>query len=416
MQTMVTGSLRVALPAAAAARADGAATGALDISVFPDFETVERVWRAFEPAAVRSIYQRFDWLAAWWAHAGRAAGVEPLIVLGCRNGAPLFLLPFGRRRTRLGRFVTWLGGSHVNVNLGLYDRDFASSLSSRTMRALFRTIAPHLGGDLLVLGNQPETWEAVVNPFALLPGKLADQSVFAMRLEPDFEAVLRRHNGARKRKKLRWQENNLARLGGYRFARAGDAAEAGQMLDAFFAQKAVQFARSGVDDVFAEPGVRAFFRDLALRSERTDKPLIQLHGIEIAGAIRATFASGIDRGRVHGYFSGMSLDAFARVGPGDLLLHHLIRECCERGFTTFDLGVGDERYKSSWETVAEPQFRTVLPLSAWGRVLAPAYRAAGAARIAIRQNRTLWPLAKRLRERLAGRKADPTPSGEAGGD
>src|SRR5690606_15449935 len=91
------------------------------ISVHEDLYEIEGLWRAFEATAVRSIYQRFDWLSRWVAEVAETVRMVPQVVVGSRsNGEPLFLLPFGKRRCALGQVVNWLGGSHCNINLGLY--------------------------------------------------------------------------------------------------------------------------------------------------------------------------------------------------------------------------------------------------------------------------------------------------------
>ncbi len=357
-------SFRSSLPEGRRASAGAPAKDSddLSLSVHTDPDAIEPVWRELERTAPMSVYQRFDWLRPWCRLAAPALAVEPAIVLGCRHGRPAFLLPLGRRRSPLGALVEWLGGSHVNVGLGLFAPDFLATLDESSVRRLVSTAMQALAPiDVLALRNQPWPWHGQSNPLRHLAGRVDDQSVMAIALPPSINHLLTGPAGARKRKKLRWQENALAPVGGYRFMRAGNAAEATRLFDAFLAQKAAQFAQSGIDNVFADPGTERFFRDLIARSVEIGDPLIELYAIEIDGEIRATFAAGVDRGRVHGYFSGIRLDAFQRISPGELLLFNLVRASCERGLEVLDLGVGDERYKASWLPVCERQFATFLP-------------------------------------------------------
>ncbi len=74
-------------------------------------------------------------------------------------------------------------------------------------------------------------------------------------------------------------------------------------------------------------------------------------------------------------YSGMmtSFDAdpeVSRFSPGDLLLHHLVGEQTARGRLSFDLGVGEARYKASIcdETIALVE--TVWPVSLRGHAYA----------------------------------------------
>ena len=62
----------------------------------------KRIWRAFEPQADGTVFQSFEWLAAWQRHIGARAGVTPAIVVGRdASGTILFLLPLSVLRGRL---------------------------------------------------------------------------------------------------------------------------------------------------------------------------------------------------------------------------------------------------------------------------------------------------------------------------
>jgi CelD/BcsL family acetyltransferase involved in cellulose biosynthesis len=200
---------------------------------------------------------------------------------------------------------------------------------------------------------------------------------------------------------MRWQANTLAPVGGHRFIHATDRGTALSLLDDFLRQKNAQFAEAGIDNVFADRGTVDFFRSLVVRSIGEPAPLIELYGIEIEGTVRATFAAGIDDGRLHGYFSGMTLDAYQRVSPGELLLASLIRRSCERGLGVVDLGVGDDRYKSSWHPVREEQFATFLGASLRGRLAVTWHAFAQSARVRIRANRTAWAIVRKMRRTRA---------------
>ena len=321
MESPLAGARSAAVEPLSAARVDD-----IVISVHSDVSAIEQIWRDLERRCAPSIYQRFDWVQPWCNHAAPSLGIEPAVVLGSRHGRPVFLLPFGRRRATAGIEIGWLGCSHVNVAIGLFEPDFAAGLNRDLTRALFRRITQALQpADILFLQNQPEHWHGVPNPLRQLKGSAEDQPVLAIPLNPDFNSLL----NSRKRKKLRWQENALASVGGYRFFRAEDRAQARAVFNTFLAQKEQQLAKLGVDNAFADHGTADFFRSLIDQSIDKCDPVIQLYGLEIDGAIRATFGGGAHEGRFYGYFSGISLDNYQRVSPGELLLYHLIRECCQ---------------------------------------------------------------------------------------
>jgi CelD/BcsL family acetyltransferase involved in cellulose biosynthesis len=60
----------------------------------------------------------------------------------------------------------------------------------------------------------------------------------------------------------------------------------------------------------------------------------------------------------------------ARCSPGRLLVHEVVGFAIERGFATFDLGVGEARFKSECCEFVEPLFDTFVATSVAGRAAA----------------------------------------------
>jgi len=101
-------------------------------------------------------------------------------------------------------------------------------------------------------------------------------------------------------------------------------------------------------------------------------------------------------------FSSIIHDRFATESPGEQLLVRIVRDCCERGLHTFDLGVGEASYKTLF-CEADPMFDSYWPLSAKGRAFALARRGLAIAKRAVKQNPYLWKLivaTRRLKARL----------------
>ena len=377
-------------------------TGGYAIEVSHRLEDALVPWRLLARTGAGPVYQSYEWTQHWMNEVGRAEGVRPVIVIGRRGGVPSFLWPMGLRRQGGVGVVSWLGGKHANYNFGLIAPDAARDVGPAEVRRWFTTVARQTpGADLFVLCNQPETWEGVPNPLHRLGGREAASHAYRTSLAGGFEAVLARHNGAKKRKKLRWQTNALADVGGFRFIAAEDAATAHAILDAFAAQKSARLQAQGISNAFARPGVMGFFHALVEDRFRSGRPLIEVFAVEIAGSIRATFAGGVHGNRFSGYFNSIAEDEFARVSPGELLLYHVIEACCRRGLDMFDLGLGEARYKASWCDGEDRMFETVLPVSLAGRAVAPVLTARTALKRRLRNNQSAWGLIKAARRRLA---------------
>ena len=56
----------------------------------------------------------------------------------------------------------------------------------------------------------------------------------------------------------------------------------------------------------------------------------------------------------------------ARSSPGEMMVHAVVAEAIARGFSEFDLGVGEARYKDESCEAVEPLFDSALGVSARG--------------------------------------------------
>ena len=71
----------------------------------------------------------------------------------------------------------------------------------------------------------------------------------------------------------------------------------------------------------------------------------------------ATFGALAAGDRLSGLFLSNDGDAeIARSSPGELIVREVVRDAIARGFKTFDLGVGEARYKNEACEAEEPLF------------------------------------------------------------
>src|SRR5262245_42651638 len=70
----------------------GGAWADIDLHVHSDLAAVEPAWRAFEQQADCTVFQVFDWLAAWQRQIGARRGTTPAIVLGRDVGGELLFI------------------------------------------------------------------------------------------------------------------------------------------------------------------------------------------------------------------------------------------------------------------------------------------------------------------------------------
>ena len=374
------------------------------VEIFVDLTAAEPHWRALELGdSLATPYQRYDFLKHWQRHVGSNAGITPFIVVAFNpDGEPLFLLPLGSRPVGGLLGLEFLGGKHANFNMALWRRDVAATIGAAGLRGALAALSGH--ADVLRLINQPLTWGGATNPFALLPHQRAANYGFSGALVPDFDALLRARTNSDTRKKMRKKERALASFGELRFERATEPDDVRRVLDAFFKQKSARTRALGMSDAFSLPGVRRFIEAAATEQLNDAKPLIELYALSVDDIIVATMGGIVGGGRFCAMFNSIIQGRFAIESPGEQLILRLVRSCCERELLTFDLGIGEARYKNLLCGDAEPLFDSYIPLSPAGRLPALAFAVSAAAKRAIKNRPALWTLVgsmRRLRARVS---------------
>ena len=367
------------------------------VQIIEDMDCAEPPWRALEHAdSLSTPYQRYEFLKLWHRHVGAGSGVSPFIVVGIDpQDAPLFLLPFGRRRLGGMHVVEFLGGKHANFNMGVWRRDVAESIEADDLRAVLKHLAGH--ADALKLISQPLSWGGTTNPFALLPHMRSANYGFSGALTPDYDSLLRARTNSATRKKMRKKERALESFGPIQFAQAKDDQEIRRVLDVFFKQKGARMRALGVSDAFAPPSVRRFIEAAATERLAGGGPLVELYTLSVGDLIAATIGGIVADGRFSAMFNSIINDRYAAASPGEQLLAHVVQRCCERGLTSFDLGIGAANYKTLFCPDAEPLFESHLPLSATGRLIAIGFGIGAHCKRAIKCNAVFWALVRQLR-------------------
>lgn len=380
------------------------------VAVERELEAAAPAWRQLSAQnAVASPYQSMDWIRLWHRHVTAPAGREPVIVIGKdATGAPLFVWPLVADRRGPLRFATLFGGKHATLNMALWRRDAAQTFNTADMRSVLSQIAtlrPDL--DLIHLHSQPALWEGVPNPFMTLPHQLASEDNFVLNMSGGGADVVEQQISGSMRSRLRNKERKLAKLKDYRYLRAKSADEVDRLLSYFFAQKAGKLHTLGIKNAFGQPGVEDFIRAACHEGLEGGQPIIELHALECEGDMLALFSGVHDSQRFTSMFNSHTASDNARQSPGLILLQHLIADCARRGFSTFDIGPGEARYKTFFCKELERIYDSTLALSARGKLAVHGLRAMNWTKGAIKRNPTLWRHAHALRTRwVAGKAAE----------
>lgn len=367
------------------------------VAVHSDPKDALEDWSSLAAAATVTPYQRPGWVLPWIGAVGLPAGITPMIVVARdAGGLPVAVLPLGIERQGGLTTASFLGAKDSNFNMGVFrpgvtwTRAASEDLLRRAAESAGRRI------DLFTLRNQPHGWQGVLNPLLALARQPSPSFAYKATLGADPEAFFHQRLSRENRKKLRQKMNRLRGMGTVDVIEARDAAEAAGVLDAFAAQRTARNAASGLpaDDL---PALRSFLD----RTVGGTGP-ISFFALRCDDRIVATLGGIRSGDRFSAMVMSFTADPdFARTSPGELLLAEVMRRCCEEGLSTFDLGIGEARYKETYCPEVEELFDSLVPVTAVGRLYARAESIRLLVKRSIKQSPRAWRLVQRLRRMRA---------------
>jgi CelD/BcsL family acetyltransferase involved in cellulose biosynthesis len=405
-------ALASSLPPRRAAPAFRAAAGRPSAFAFVEvFDTIEAArgpWAEIGNIAPASPYQGFEFARLWLETVGVARRVAPMIVVARDEaGKVAALLPLGRFSYGPLRLAAFLGGKDANYNMGLFRPGIAWPPEEITaLLAAARLAGPRVDAFLFV--NQPRDWQGPPNPMADAPGQPSPSFAYKSALPGDFAIWRDAHASKNAQKKLRKKVKRLEAMGPVAHRRAADPGEVERVLAAFHAQKSVRMRSLGIVDAYEEAEARAFLRGLALSGLAEGAPRLELHALFVADRIVATFGALSAGGRLSGFFLSFDGDPeIARSSPGELIVHAVVRDAIARGLNTFDLGVGEARYKDDACEAEEELFDSAFAITPLGHVAALAFMAKQRAKRRIKRSPRLLALFARLEPTVRQRLRQP---------
>jgi CelD/BcsL family acetyltransferase involved in cellulose biosynthesis len=379
----------------APALSPAAALGDVRIDVYEDLAAIERDWRAFEPQADCTVFQSFDWLAAWQRHIGVLNGVTPAIVVG-RDGAGAIqiLLPLTVRKAGIVRELTWLGAELCDYNAPLLAANFSARIDAKRFMALWQEIArclqalPSLRYDVVDLEKMPETVGAQQNPMRHLGGTMTPSGAYLTHLTGDWETYYTTKRSSATRRRDRTKRKKLSEFGALTFVTPTDAGDILHTLDTLMAQKARSFAHMGVANLFAKPGHADFYR--ALAADPATRPLVHVSRLDVGTTAAAVNLALTYRGCYYHLLASYDDGELSRFGPGAAHLHDLLHYAIDHGFKVFDFTIGDEHYKRDWCDTELKLYDYIAPATWRGALVATPMLAGQRLKRWIKQTPAVW--------------------------
>lgn len=387
-------------PSRAAARREAGPFAS--VNVFDTIEAAREAWREMARVAPASPYQDFEFARIWVEAFGATRRVTPMIVVARDEaGAVTALLPLGRFSRGPFRIAVFLGGRDANFAMGLFRPGVAwpPEAIEALLAAAAQASAPRV--DAFLFANQPLDWQGAPNPLAGAPRQPSPSFAYKSALPADYALWRDAHASKDSQKKLRKKAKRLEAMGSLAHRRAADGADADRILAAFQAQKSARMRMLGIPDAYECQEAHAFLTRLAHCGLAEGAPRLELHALAVGERIVATFGALSGRDRLCGLFLSHECDPeISRSSPGELIVQAVARDAIARGFATFDLGVGEARYKDDVCEATEELFDSAFGVTPLGRVAALAFKARQRLKRRIKKSPRLLDLARRLSHAL----------------
>ena len=308
-----------------------------------------------------TVFQGYDWHAAWWEcfggghelhllrvyeRSGELVAIAPLMI-ECRRRLGLLqrrLMLVGTTNHATDYADLIVRSGHARPRRAVLEwmrahRHLWTQLELRNLQASSPTLA--LLGEAHDLAGKVLVQFAAEAPTRRLGDPAADRAVLNKR-------SLRRHvNGF-----LREGTLELVRL------------ESSPRLDAhcahFFEQHVARWADTATPSLFHEPAQRRFYRVLAQRlaaSGALHFSMVQWRGRAIA------YHFGFEQGGVLTWYKPSFDPALAKRSPGEVLIRLLLEDAIGRGLKELDFTVGSEAFKFRFAN----HVRRVYRVRAWRR-------------------------------------------------
>jgi CelD/BcsL family acetyltransferase involved in cellulose biosynthesis len=331
--------------------ATGAATDARPsvlLSVHTEFSSVEAIWRQFEKTADSFAFQTFDFLETWYQHIGSLADIDLQIVVAWGTSAkPLMILPLGVETSGSLRKLIWLGNDVNDYNAPLLAPNFTDHVAPGEFAALWSDIQSVLPAhDIVEMMRQPAMVEGQANPFLELDTQLNASGAHMTVLGDDFDAYYDTKRNAKAKRHFRSRRKKLEEMGETVYVHPETDEDITASVEKLVQLKSDALNAMGAYDFLAQPGYADFYKALAVKSG--DEGVAHVSHMEVAGEYVAGNWGLVHNGRFYYLLASYDGPKFGRFAPGVQSLVETMRWAIDKGASTFDFTIGDERYKDEW--------------------------------------------------------------------
>jgi CelD/BcsL family acetyltransferase involved in cellulose biosynthesis len=341
------------------------------VAVHSDWTKLQTAWRQLENDGHCTVFQTYDWVAAWYANTVRHGLAEPVIVTVEDDGGIVWILPLCRHRSRRLRYISLadLGVSDYGGPLMARDDRISDKDVPDVLKAVLRAL-PHC--DIVQFSKLRQEIEGKRNPL-LQVGRATAMPVssYAINLDRPWTELSKDIMRSNLRSEIRRQKKKIAAIGPLGLHRNADPQSIGSAMEVLWDMRRSRFDQIGRADT---PKVwQSFYFDVAQDVHRrldVSVTILQVADKPVACCF------GLMRGRTyHVILPTFAAAEWHSFSPGMLMFDAMLEDFGpQTGYAgIFDFTIGDEPYKQRFGATQSPLMEVIKPQSLKG-TLALAYR------------------------------------------
>jgi len=337
-----------------------------DIRVFSNTEQLSIDWPDADDktGCAFFVFQSKSFIRAWEASYGQEPGAQLCLTeVRQTDGTPLLFLPLSITRICGSRVLSFIDEGVSDYNAPIVFPAATQLSHDAAMRVLAAVLASVPSHDVVALCKMPEHIEGLINPLWSVTDRFSGASTHTMSLVRPIAEIEKSIQGIGNIKK---RDRAFQKLEGARFLIAQTEAERRSVLDAMFRQKQRRFEETMVPGFDAHPEKRRFFEEATEQLARHGA--LQLSALAVGETILATLWSVVRNGHYCAMIITFENGMWSKFSPGKLLILRLLSALKADGYTIFDLGFGDEPWKSGICDRTTPLRDYIRPVTLRGRI------------------------------------------------
>lgn len=310
------------------------------------------------------VFQTTTFLDIWMKTFGTDRNVRVFLVeVRDTSGEPVLYVPLVITRQRGARILTFVDNEMADYNAPVLfpvGWTWTPALADQMLKSIIAALPTF---DLLSFDKMPADVHGLTNPFALIADGTDCASCHAVNLQRPLAEI---EAAQPQRKTIVRKMRRLEELAPTRNVIAETEAERSAILDRFIAQKQRRFEETRVPGFDSMPAKEAFFR---LGTEAFAKArMLHFSGLHVGDEIVATFWGLTEGSYYYGLMMSFEGDRWEKHSVGRISYLKSQEWAHRNGFTTLDLGIGDETWKVEHCDITIPLSRKEMVLSPRGRV------------------------------------------------